>query len=234
MTAALLLPCAWLAVKALSAPPDAGRLLRAGSLSLLLGLGGCVLTTALAAVIAFGARGRPLAARLASLGYATPGAVMAVGLLAPAALIWRGTGAAAGAAVALALLMYAYVARLTAAALEPIDAGLTRVTPSMERAARMVGESESGALARVHAPLAKGALWTAALLVFVDVLKELPATLILRPFNFDTLAVLAHSYAADERLAQAAWPALGIVLLAAGPVALLSRQIARSRPGAAT
>ncbi|HEX8569936.1 MAG TPA: ABC transporter permease subunit [Caulobacteraceae bacterium] len=231
LTAALLLPCAWLAVKALSTTTDAGRLLRAGSLSLALAIGGCVLTTALAAVIAFGARGRPLPARLASLGYATPGAVMAIGLLGPAALIWRGTGAGAGAAVALGLLMYAYVARLAAAALEPIDAGLTRVTPSMERAARMLGESEGGALARVHAPLAKGAFWTAALLVFVDVLKELPATLILRPFNFDTLAVLAHGYAADERLAQAAWPALAIVLLAAGPVALLSRQIARSRPG---
>jgi iron(III) transport system permease protein len=231
LTAALLLPCAWLFVKALSVTPDAPRLFRAGSLSLSLAIGGCILTTVLAAVIAFGARGRPLPARLASLGYATPGAVMAVGLLAPAALIWRGTGAGTGAAVALALLMYAYVARLTAAALEPIDAGLTRVTPSMERAARMLGESEGGALARVHAPLAQGAFWTAALLVFVDVLKELPATLILRPFDFDTLAVLAHGYASDERLAQAAWPALLIVLLAALPVAALSRQIARSRPG---
>jgi iron(III) transport system permease protein len=188
-------------------------------------------TTALAAVIALGARGRPLAARVASLGYATPGAVIAVGLLGPAMLVWRGVGASA--AAALALLLYAYAARLTAAALEPIDAGLTRVTPSMERAARMLGETETGALARVHAPLARGALWTAALLVFVDVLKELPATLILRPFDFDTLAVLANAYASDERLAQAAWPALMIVLLAALPVAWLSRQIARSRPGAA-
>jgi iron(III) transport system permease protein len=85
----------------------------------------------------------------------------------------------------------------------------------------------------VHAPLAKGALLTAALLVLVDVLKELPATLILRPFDFDTLAVLADNYAADERLGQAAWPALLIVLLALGPVLALSRRIAASRPGAA-
>ena len=231
LCAGLVAPCAWLSIKALASTPEAPRLLRAGAVSLGLAVAGCALTTALAALIAFGGRGRPLPARVASLGYATPGAVMAIGLLGPATLVWRGAGA--GAAAALALLLYAYMARLTAAALEPLDAGLTRVTVSMERAARMLGEGESGALARVHAPLAKGALWTAALLVFVDVLKELPATLILRPFNFDTLAVLAHGYAADERLAQAAWPALLIVLLAAGPVAVLSRQIARSRPGAA-
>jgi iron(III) transport system permease protein len=158
---------------------------------------------------------------------------MAIGLLAPAALVWRTAGApAAGVVSALGLLLYAYAARLTAAALEPIDAGLTRVTPSMERAARTLGETEAGALRRVHAPLARGALWTAALLVFVDVLKELPATLILRPFNFDTLAVAAANYAADERLAAAAWPALLIVLLAVGPVIFLSQRIARSRPGA--
>jgi hypothetical protein len=97
---------------------------------------------------------------------------------------------------------------------------------------RTLGETEGGAFRRVHAPLARGALLTAALLVGVDVLKELPATLILRPFDFDTLAVLADNYAADERLAQAAWPALLIVVLAIGPVLLLSRRIAASRPGA--
>jgi iron(III) transport system permease protein len=230
LVAGLLLPCSWLAWKAVDTSPDLQRLLRAGASTLSLAVGGCVVTTALAAVIAFGARGRPLPARIASLGYATPGAVMAVGLMGPAALIWQGFGV--GAAAAVALLLYAYAARQTAAALEPIDAGLTRVTPSMERAARMLGEGETGALRRVHAPLAKGALWTGALLVFVDVLKELPATLILRPFNMDTLAVLANNYAADERLGQAAWPALLIVLLAAGPCAFLSQRIARSRPGA--
>jgi iron(III) transport system permease protein len=158
---------------------------------------------------------------------------MAIGLLAPAALLWRsGLAPAAGALTGVALLLYAYAARLTAAALEPIDAGLTRVTPSMERAARTLGETEAGALRRVHAPIARGALWTAALLVFVDVLKELPATLILRPFNFDTLAVAASNYASDERLAQAAWPALLLVAVAVGPVVFLSRRIARSGPGA--
>lgn len=201
----------------------------------LLGMAGAgtAVTLALAVAIAFGARGRTAwPARVASLGYATPGAVMAIGLLAPAALIWRTAGApAAGVIAGLVLLLYAYAARLTAAALGPIDAGLTRVTPSMDRAARTLGETEAGALRRVHAPVARGALWTAALLVFVDVLKELPATLILRPFNFDTLAVAASNYASDERLAQAAWPALLLVALAVGPVLFLSRRIARSRPG---
>lgn len=227
----LVLPCGWLLWSSLGVSPDWARLGEAAGRSVALGAAGAAATVAFATALALGGAGAPLAARAASLGYATPGAVMAIGLLAPAALIWRLTPGASGTAVGLALLLYAYVARLMAAALEPIDAGLTRVTPSMERAARVLGESEGGALRRVHAPLAKGALWTAALLVFVDVLKELPATLILRPFNFDTLAVLANAYAADERLANAAWPALLIVLLAAGPVAFLSRRIARSRPG---
>ena len=233
LLAALLIPAAWLGIRAGQATPDLERLSRAAATSLGMAAAGTVVTVALATTIAFGARGRTAwPARVASLGYATPGAVMAIGLLAPAALLWRSTAPAAGVAVALVLLLYAYAARLTAAALEPIDAGLTRVTPSMERAARSLGETEAGALRRVHAPIARGALWTAALLVFVDVLKELPATLILRPFNFDTLAVTASNYASDERLGQAAWPALLLVALAVGPVLFLSRRIARSRPGA--
>jgi iron(III) transport system permease protein len=234
LSAALLLPAAWLAFRAGQADPDFARLYRAAATSLGMAAAGTAVTVALAVAIAFGARGRSAwPARLASLGYATPGAVMAIGLLAPAALLWRSAAApVASTFTALILLLYAYAARLTAAALEPIDAGLTRVTPSMERAARLLGETEAGALRRVHAPIARGALWTAALLVFVDVLKELPATLILRPFNFDTLAVAANNYASDERLAQAAWPALLLVALAVGPVLFLSRRIARSRPGA--
>ncbi|MBW3558458.1 MAG: iron ABC transporter permease [Proteobacteria bacterium] len=233
LLAALLIPAIWLAVRAGQAAPDLPRLARAGATSVGMAAAGTAVTLGLAVAIAFGARGRTAwPARMASLGYATPGAVMAIGLLAPAALVWRTAGAPAASVIAgLVLLLYAYAARLTAAALEPIDAGLTRVTPSMDRAARTLGETEAGALRRVHAPVARGALWTAALLVFVDVLKELPATLILRPFNFDTLAVAASNYASDERLAQAAWPALLLVALAVGPVLFLSRRIARSRPG---
>ncbi|MDX9997709.1 MAG: iron ABC transporter permease [Phenylobacterium sp.] len=225
---ALLLPAGWLAWKGLSISPELPRIVRAGAVTLGLGLAGAVVTVGLAAVIAFGGRGRKLAQRLVSLGYSTPGAVMAVGLLAPAALVWKGAN---GAVAGLGLLILAYAARLMAAALEPIDAGLARITPSMDRAARSLGESEAGAVRRVHVPLASASLWTAALLVFVDVVKELPATLILRPFNFDTLAVLADRYAADERLAEAAWPALAIVLIAAPAMIVLSRQVMASRPG---
>jgi iron(III) transport system permease protein len=158
---------------------------------------------------------------------------MAVGLLAPAGWLWRGVeGAVSGVGAGLGLLLYAYTARLMASALEPVDSGLARITPSMWRAARTLGDDELTAVRRVHLPIAKGALLTGALLVFVDVLKELPATLILRPFNFDTLAVLADYYAADERLPQAAWPALLIVAVALVPVLILTRRVAASRPGA--
>lgn len=230
----LLIPAGWLAVKAAGIHPEFPRILRAAGVSLGLGVAGAVVTVGLAAVIAFGSRGRKLAQRLVSLGYATPGAVMAVGLLAPAAVLWRGGAAMSGWAAGLALLVLAYAARLMAAALEPIDAGLARITPSMARAARTLGETESGAIRRVQAPMAAGALWTAGLLVFVDVVKELPATLILRPFNFDTLAVLADRYAADERLGEAAWPALMIVVIAAPAMVFLTRKVMSSRPGAPT
>jgi iron(III) transport system permease protein len=196
---------------------------------------GATATVILAGLIAFGTQNGQWAKRIASLGYATPGAVMAVGLLAPASLVWRSLGLnpslGSGIALALGLLILAYSARLMASALGPIEAGMASVTPAMARAARTLGQTEVGVLRRINIPMAKGALWTAALLVFVDIMKELPATLILRPFNFDTLAVLADRYASDERLAQAAWPSLMIVLTACVPIILLSRQIMRSRPG---
>ena len=231
----LLIPAGWLGYRALSALPEADRLIHAAQVSFGLAAAGAFVTVILAAVIAFGAQKGHWAKRIASLGYATPGAVMAVGLLAPASVIWRAMGVSqnlgSGIMLALGLLVLAYAARLMASALGPIEAGLARVTPSMGRAARTLGETETGAMTRIHVPMAKGALWTAALLVFVDVMKELPATLILRPFNFDTLAVLADRYASDERLAQAAWPSLIIVLTASVPIIVLSRQIMRSRPG---
>ena len=231
----LLIPAGWLGYRALSALPEADRLLHAAQVSFGLAATGAIVTVALAGLIAFGAQNDQWTKRIASLGYATPGAVMAVGLLAPASLVWRSMGLnpnlGLGIGLALGLLVLAYSARLMASALGPIEAGLARVTPSMSRAARTLGETETGAMRRIHIPIAKGALWTAGLLVFVDVMKELPATLILRPFNFDTLAVLADRYASDERLAQAAWPSLMIVLTACGPIILLSRQIMRSRPG---
>ncbi len=229
----LLLPAGWLAFRAVAETPEWDRLARAALVSLGLGGAGALLTVLLAAAIAFGARDRPLVGRIASLGYATPGAVMAVGLLAPAALLWQG-GLAIGAMAGLVLLVFAYAARLMAAGLEPIDAGLSRLSASMLRAPRVLGETEAGGVRRVQLPLITGAVWTAGLLVFVDILKELPATLILRPFNFDTLAVLADRYAADERLGQAALPALAVVLVALPAVVALSGRVRASRPGASS
>jgi iron(III) transport system permease protein len=232
ITLGLLLPAAWLVIAFLPVSPDWPRLIEAGANSLTLATAGAVVTVALATALALGAARVPHLARLASLGYATPGAVMAIGLLVPAALVWRlAPGAAQGFGAGLIMLIYAYAARLMAAALEPIDAGLSRVTPSMVQAARSLGRSPAGAAWSVQLPIARGALLTAGLVVFIDILKELPATLILRPFNFDTLAVIADNYARDERLAQAGWPALLIVLIALPAVIWLTRKIAASRPG---
>lgn len=229
----LLLPAGWLLVRGLSVEPETARLLQGGLNALGLALVAALVTTALAAVLALGSRRNRLLARLTSLGYATPGAVMAIGLLTPAGFLWRGVpGAATGFGVAIALLLLAYAARLMAAALEPLDAGLERVTPSMHNAARSLGQTEAGAAWRIELPMASGALLTAALLVFIDVLKELPATVILRPFGFDTLAVMADYYAKDERLADASWPSLLIVLVSIPAVVWLTRRVGASRPGA--
>lgn len=229
---ALVLPATWLFVSALAHSPDMPRLVQAAVHSLSIGVTGAIVTTSLALALALGAARTPLAMRIASLGYATPGAAIAIGLLAPAALVWQFAPAASGFWVGIFLLVYAYAARLMAAALEPIDAGLARVTPSMIWASRTLGRSETGAALAVQVPGVRGALLTAGLIVFIDILKELPATLILRPFNFDTLAVIANNYALDERLGQAGWPALLIIAIALLPTIWLSRKVAASRPGA--
>ena len=194
---------------------------------------------ALATVMAYAARlaRSPLASaanRLAGLGYAVPGAIIAVGVLVPLArldhLLAQAIEDASGVRTGLLLtgsvaaLVYAYLVRLLAVALQTADAGLAKVTPSMEDAARSLGASPLGALARVHAPLLAPSLATAALLVFVDVLKELPATFALRPFNFDTLAIEAYNLAKDERLAEAAAPALVIVAVGLLPVLIVSKR----------
>jgi iron(III) transport system permease protein len=171
---------------------------------------------------------------VAALGYAMPGAVIAVGVLVPlgrldnwlAATIEDAFGVKAGLLLTgtLAALVYACVVRFLAVALQTTEAGLARVTPSMEDAARGLGASPAAALARVHAPLVAPSLASALLLVFVDVMKELPATFALRPFNFDTLAIEAYNLAKDERLAEAAVPSLVIVLVGLVPLLALARR----------
>jgi iron(III) transport system permease protein len=181
------------------------------------------------------------ASLLAGVGYAIPGGVIAVGLLVPLAALdnavdglaraWFGVSTGLLLTGTVAALMLAYVARFMAVALNAVEAGLTTIRPAMDHAARTLGCGPAATLARIHAPLLRGSLMTAALIVFVDVMKELPATLIMRPFNFDTLAVQAHRLAADERLTQAAVPSLVIVGFGFLPVLLLAREIRRSRPG---
>ncbi|WP_343856565.1 iron ABC transporter permease [Aliiglaciecola litoralis] len=168
-----------------------------------------------------------------SLGYAIPGTVIAVGVLVPlswadhqfnqiTALLFNLTPGLIFSGTVFALIL-AYTVRFLAVALQSVEAGLGRVTPAMDEAARCLGASPRQVLWRVHLPIMRASILSAALLVFVDVLKELPATLILRPFNFDTLAVSAFQYASDERLIDAALPALAIVLAGLLPVILLSR-----------
>lgn len=170
--------------------------------------------------------------RIVSMGYAVPGAVIAVGILIPLSRLdaW---GAERGWTFLLtgsvAALIYAYLVRFLAVSYQSVQAGLVKITPSMDASARVLGLGLIGMLRRVHAPLLWRSVLTGGLLVFVDVVKELPATLTIRPFNFDTLAVITHQLAADERLGEAALPALTIVLIAFVPVIVLARAIAKGR-----
>ena len=167
-------------------------------------------------------------ARLASMGYAIPGSVIAVGILLPVAWL-QALWPAAGWGVLLTAtslgVVYAYLVRFTAVAVQSVEAGYTRIPASVDEAARILG-SRRGAIAwRLHVPLLWRSLATAALMVFVDVVKELPATLLLRPFDTDTLAVIAHNLARDERLGEAALPALSIVAVGLAPVLLVMRAL---------
>jgi iron(III) transport system permease protein len=187
-------------------------------------------------------RGARAMALGAGLGYAVPGGVIAVGLLVPFAGLDNAIDAWARARLGVStgliftgtigLLIVAYMARFMAIALNAFDAGLATVSPNADAVARTLGRSPPGVLWGVHLPIVKGSLLTAALIVFVDVMKELPATMIMRPFNFDTLAVQAYRLASDERLDQAAVPSLIIAAAGVLPVLLVCRAIASRRGGA--
>jgi iron(III) transport system permease protein len=177
--------------------------------------------------------------RLVGLGYAVPGTVIAVGVLIPVTRLdnwlsgqWESAfGSNPGLLLTggIAALIYAYLVRFLAVALQTVDASLSKITPSMDDAARCLGLGQSASLRRVHVPILRGSLFTAGLLVFVDVMKELPATLVMRPFNFDTLATQAYTLAADERLTEASTASLAIVAVGLLPLIALSRQITRAR-----
>lgn len=179
--------------------------------------------------------------QFATMGYAVPGSVIAIGVLLPLASFdhllndWsqRLFGSSPGLLLSgsLVAVLYAYAVRFMAVSHSAMDGGLHRIRPSLDQAARVLGATPLGVVRRVHAPLMRGSLFTAALLVFVDVLKELPATLIVRPFDFDTLAVRVYQLASDERLSEAATGALIIVAAGLLPVIWLNAALARSRPG---
>ena len=203
-----------------------------------------VLAAALALAISYARRRQPGIMtnsfnRLLGMGYAVPGAVIAVGVLIPFTWLdrhlshWFGllsdTDPGLLLSGTIAILVFAYLVRFLALSLNTVDAGLAKIKPSMDEAGRSLGFSGFRLLRRVHIPILRGSLLTAVLLVFVDVLKELPATLILRPFNFNTLAVRTFELANEERLADAAFPALAIVLAGIIPVIILSRAISQSR-----
>jgi iron(III) transport system permease protein len=210
--------------------------------SLMLATAAAVIVLVLALVLGYGQRLRSHvlvrgAVRVASMGYAVPGTVIAVGVMLPFAAFDNSVDAwmrarfdiSTGLLLSgtLAALLFAYAVRFLALGVQAVESGLARVKPSMDDAGRSLGLSPPGVVRRIHLPLIRPAVLTAMILVFVDVLKELPATLILRPFNFNTLAVRTYELASDERLADASGYALAIVLAGLLPVILLSRSMSR-------
>jgi iron(III) transport system permease protein len=170
--------------------------------------------------------------QLAGLGYAVPGAVIVVGLLLPLGwlqAVWPQSSIGYYVTATSLGLVWAYLVRFCAVALQSVQSGYARIPQSLDDSARMLGSSDGGLLWRVHWPLLRRSTAAAALLVFVDVMKELPATLVLRPFNSDTLAVVAYQLARDERLGEAALPSLALVLVGLLPVLLLSRTLRADR-----
>lgn len=242
LPAGILLSMVWDARDVLSVP----RLLELTWNTATLGLITCLVICTLALISVYSARRgdhpvRRFFTHLALLGYATPGVVIAVGLLIvlgatdrwlgdlietsigiPMGLIFSGT---------LFAVVYGCTVRFFTVAYSPLSAGLKKIRPAYEDAARTLGAQPRRIFTAIHLPMLRGSLLSAGLLVFVDVMKELPATMILRPFNFDTLAVEAYQLASTERLDGAAGPALVIVLAGLIPVIILCRAITRSRPG---
>ncbi len=208
-----------------------------------LALTAALLAVAAALLVAYAARLSPtpllrIASKVAVLGYSIPGAVIAVGVFVPLVWLDRRVDALMRAAFdvptglllsgTLVALVFAYVVRFLAVALNPLESGFKRLCGNLDETSRSLGVPPLKTLLKVDLPLLKGTLLSAALLVFVDVLKELPLTLILRPFNFDTLATRAFQLATDEQLTQSAMPALLIIAVGLVPVIVLNKLIGES------
>lgn len=207
--------------------------------SLLLSASAALLVVSLGLLLAYAVRrgsGRApaLLARFATLGYALPGAVLAVGFYLPVAWLdqqWQGLAQALGWSDAgpllggtVAAMLAAYCVRFLAVGFTPLEAALQRVTRSMDEAAQVLGQNSSGVLRRVHLPLLRGGLATAATLVFVDTMKEMPITLMTRPFGWDTLAVRVFEMTSEGEWQRAALPSVALVLAGLVPVVLALRR----------
>jgi len=211
--------------------------------SLLLSLSAAATACIIGLLLAYSKRlnpGRRLiaAVHFANLGYALPGAVLAIGVIIPFAafdnsldaIMREQFGISTGLLLSgtVAAIIFAYVVRFLAVAHGSIESSLGKVTPTMDMASRSLGYNTWQTLFKVHLPLIRGGILTGALIVFVDCMKELPATLILRPFNFDTLATYLYQFASDEMIEESALGALLIVVVGLVPVILLSRSISAS------
>ncbi|WP_238934869.1 ABC transporter permease [Maricaulis parjimensis] len=235
---------AWLALNELAAPGLIAAAFHSLTLASISALCAALLGMATAYALRGGGFMATASARAAGLGYAVPGAVAAVGVIAilsgTQGLIDPAWEALTGSVFPILLtggaaaLIFAYLSRFAAAAIGPSEAALGRVTPALDGAARTLGASARETLWRVHWPLIAAGVCSAGLLVFVEVLKELPATMILRPFNYDTLAIIAHNYAADERLGEAALPSLLIPMVALIPMIFVARYLSRTRTPSGT
>ncbi len=233
-------PAAYLADAALRQLPytDLGEYAELARHSFTLSILAALVAVATATIVTYavrltGAATVRTAGRLAGIGYAVPGTVLAIGILFPLAAFdnaldglmrgWFGVSTGLLLTGSGAALVYAYTTRFFAVSHGAIEAGLQRISPHLDMAARSLGRTAVGTLREVHVPLMRPALATAALLVFVDAMKELPATLLLRPFNFETLATTVYSHASMEMVDRGALGALTIVAVGIVPVVLLAR-----------
>jgi iron(III) transport system permease protein len=199
-----------------------------------------VVVVTIALFIAFTVRRFPsimvnFLAKVITLGYALPGAVVAIGIIIPFLWIDKNLLAIGGTNMRLALtgtwfvLIYAYLVRFMAVGFNSIESGMVKISRTLDEASLSLGKSNLKTLTEINLPLLTGSIISAALLVFIDVLKELPLTLILRPFNFDTLAIRAFEFASDERVAEAAPASIIIVFTGLIPVFLLNRIMNREK-----
>lgn len=242
LAVAFLVPFAQLAAWALDTllNDNGGFAGRAAQHSLLLGLAAAGIVITLALLLSYARRLNPgpvgmVLSRVAVMGYALPGPVLAVGVFVPLAAVsgwlsawWGGTWVLhAG----LGALLVGYLARFMAVGHAPVDAGMQRITPRIDDAATSLGQSGLGRLFRVHLPMLRGGLFAGAALVFVDVLKEMPITLMIRPHGWDTLAVQIYQFTAEGQWERAALPGVMLVLAGLIPVVLLTRGAERLHAG---